>query len=132
MFPPFQMIKIVSEIASPPSLGAAELVLVGSMRALIPFIALLCLVACASSQPSAGSAVAATEARRQASTYMLCVLGIGCGGVGKPVPQGEHWAVPVLAGIAADPQHPHGWIHVDRSSGLVSYSKPLQIGRAHV
>ena len=53
---------------------------------------------------------------------MLCVIGIGCGGAGVPALHGTSWDVPVLAGIAVDPKHPQGWIHVDRSSGTVSYS----------
>lgn len=88
------------------------------MRELV--IAAMCaaLSACASYPHG----VDARDAGRLASGYMFAVLNIGCGGVGAPVLRGDHWEVPLYAGLAGNPQHPNGWIHVDRSSGVVSYS----------
>jgi len=83
------------------------------MKALVAAMLLALPGACASY--SAG--VDAREAGRLASSYTLCTLDIGCGGVGAPVLHGDSWEVPVLAGIAVDPRHPQGWIHIDRSSG---------------
>jgi hypothetical protein len=63
--------------------------------------------------------ISAREAQRLASSYSLCVVGMGCGGVGTPTLHGTSWEVPVLFGFAATP---HGSIHVDKASGFVSYS----------
>jgi hypothetical protein len=63
--------------------------------------------------------ISAREAQRLASSYSLCVVGMGCGGVGTPTLHGTSWEVPVLFGFAGTP---HGSIHVDKASGFVSYS----------
>ena len=63
--------------------------------------------------------ISAREAQRLASSYSLCVVGMGCGGVGTPALHGTSWQVPVLFGFAGTP---HGSIHVDKASGLISYS----------
>ena len=63
--------------------------------------------------------ITAREAQRLASTYSLCVVGMGCGGVGDPILHGTSWEVPVLFGFAGTP---HGSIHVDKASGFISYS----------
>jgi hypothetical protein len=63
--------------------------------------------------------VSAREAQRLASSYSLCVVGIGCGGVGDPTLYGTSWEVPVLFGFASTP---HGSIHIDKTSGFISYS----------
>jgi len=63
--------------------------------------------------------ISGNEAQRLASRYSLCVVGMGCGGVGDPILRGTSWEVPVLFGFAGAP---HGSIHVDKASGLISYS----------
>jgi hypothetical protein len=63
--------------------------------------------------------ISAREAQRLASSYSLCVVGMGCGGVGAPVLRGTSWEVPVLFGFAGTP---HGSIQVDKASGFISYT----------
>jgi len=43
-----------------------------------------------------GGDISAREARRLASGYSLCVVGMGCGGVGAPTLHGNSWEVPVF------------------------------------
>jgi hypothetical protein len=62
--------------------------------------------------------ISAREARRLASTYMLCHVS-GCGGTKEPIARSSFWEVPVLFGYAGSP---HGSIHVDRAIGLITYS----------
>jgi hypothetical protein len=62
--------------------------------------------------------ISAREAWRLASTYMLCHVS-GCGGTKEPVARGTFWEVPVLFGYAGSP---HGSIHIDRATGLITYS----------
>ena len=62
--------------------------------------------------------IPAREARRLASTYMVCYI-TGCGGVTDPVAHGNVWEVPLRFGVAGTPR---GAIHVDRATGTVSYS----------
>jgi hypothetical protein len=62
--------------------------------------------------------ISAREARRLASGYSLCVVGMGCGGVGAPTLHGTSWEIPVFFGYAGTP----GSIHVHKASGFVSYS----------
>ena len=69
--------------------------------------------------PLRASDISAREAQRLASSYSLCVVGVGCGGVGIPILHGTSWEVPVLFGFAGTP---HGSIHVDKASGFISYS----------
>jgi len=88
------------------------------MRALVAAISLTLVTGCATYEAN----VNAREAGRLASIYSFSVLHIGCGGVGAPVVRGDHWEVPVLAGIAVNPQHPQGWIHVEKSNGVISYT----------
>src|SRR4051812_21308165 len=64
----------------------------------------------------------AWEASRLASDYMLRYVS-GCGGTQEPVLRGSVWEVPVLFGIAGKPR---GAIHVDRATGLISYSYGAQ------
>jgi hypothetical protein len=63
--------------------------------------------------------ISGREAQRLASRYSLCVVGMGCGGVGDPILQGTSREVPVLFGFAGTP---HGTIHVNKASGFISYS----------
>jgi len=61
--------------------------------------------------------ISAREARRLASTYMLCYI-TGCGGVTEPVARGNVWEVPLRFGVAGTPR---GAIHVDRATSIISY-----------
>jgi hypothetical protein len=63
--------------------------------------------------------ISAREAQRLAGSYSLCVVGMGCGGVGTPILHGTSWEVPVLFGFAGTP---HGSIRVDKALGFISYS----------
>ena len=62
--------------------------------------------------------ISAREARRLASTYMLCYI-TGCGGTKEPLARGNVWEIPLLFGFAGTP---HGVIRVDKATGIVSYS----------
>jgi hypothetical protein len=62
--------------------------------------------------------VSATRARRLASDYMLCYIG-GCGGVEEPIAHGDYWEIPIRVGIVGARE---GAIHVDRRTGVLSYS----------
>ena len=68
--------------------------------------------------------ISVREAQRLASSYSLCVVRMGCGGVGTPILHGTSWEVPVLFGFAGTP---HGSIHVDKASGFISYSYGGQV-----
>ena len=48
--------------------------------------------------------ISVREAQRLASSYSLCVVGMGCGGVGNATLHGTSWEVPVLFGFAGTPQ----------------------------
>ena len=67
-------------------------------------------------------ATSAREARRLASEYMLRYVS-GCGGVEESVLRGTVWDVPGRFGFAGTPR---GAIHVDRATGMVSYSYGIQ------
>jgi len=83
---------------------------------------LLIIIALAVFGGYASAGIDSREAGRLANSYSFCVLHIGCGGVGAPVLRGEHWEVPVFEGIAVNPRVHYPCIHIDRSSGVISYS----------
>ncbi len=91
-----------------------ELRLVRFMRYL--FLVAIVGLTCATST-HAGD-ISARAARHLASAYMLRYVS-GCGGVEESIPRGSMWEVPVRFGFAGTPR---GAIHVDRATGLLSYS----------
>jgi hypothetical protein len=48
---------------------------------------------------------------------MVCYI-TGCGGVTEPIARHNIWEVPLRFGFAGTPR---GAIHVDRSTGIISY-----------
>src|SRR5437764_15375458 len=74
--------------------------------------------------------ISVREAQRLATSYSLCVVRMGCGGVGTPILHGTSWEVPVSFGFAGHTarQHPCGqsfrlyFIQLWRSS--LSYTVP--------
>lgn len=79
---------------------------------------LLCAAASALIGSRAHAAVSAAQARELATTYFLCYVGF-CGGTEEAIEREAYWEVPFFIGEAAATS---GSIHVDKRSGMLSYS----------
>jgi len=72
--------------------------------------------------PHSNKSLQPRETRRLASAYMLRYVSL-CGGVEESIRRGSMWEVPVRFGFAGTPRYAN---HVDRATGLVSYSYESQ------
>jgi hypothetical protein len=81
------------------------------------FILLLAVLPVSAGLERASRSITAAEASRLAVTYTVVHV-TGCGGIEAPISRGDHWEVPLRAGVVGARE---GALRIDMRTGSVSY-----------